>query len=348
MVRQAHHGRLWEFVASNCQHPPRTVMCQNPPMPRIALVTAIAAHALDDDMPTLLDAAHAAGLQADVRAWDDPTVAWSRYDIALLRSTWDYSTRLPEFLAWCARTSRTTRLLNPFAVVRWNTDKHYLEQLEAAGIPIVPSAFIEPDGDAATAVAAFLDAHQDAAEIVVKPAVGAGSRDARRHRRDAVATIQAHTQYLLDAGRSALLQPYLPLVDTAGETSLMYFEGAYSHAIRKGPLLRTDEDATRALFAAEHIQPRTPDADERALADRIIAALPQLVDAEFPLTYARVDLIRAVDGSPCLLELELAEPSLFLATDAEAGPRFAAVLRARLADPKPPAHGSTGSPRTVG
>ena len=151
-------------------------MCQNPPMPRIALVTAIAAHALDDDMPTLLDAAHAAGLQADVRAWDDPTVAWSRYDIALLRSTWDYSTRLPEFLAWCARTSRTTRLLNPFAVVRWNTDKHYLEQLEAAGIPIVPSAFIEPDGDAATAVAASPLGSMNALGTIGMPATSSCTR----------------------------------------------------------------------------------------------------------------------------------------------------------------------------
>jgi O-ureido-D-serine cyclo-ligase len=214
--------------------------------------------------------------------------------------------------------------------VRWNTDKHYLAQLEAAGIAIVPSAFIEPGDEAATAIADFLAAHPDVADIVIKPAVGAGSRDARRHRRDAVTTMQAHAQYLLDASRSVLLQPYLPLVDSAGETALMYFDGAYSHAIRKGPLLRPDEDATRALFAAEHIQPRMPDADERALADRVIAALPGLVDAGFPLAYSRVDLIRDADGTPCVLELELAEPSLFLSTDAVAAARFTAVLQARL------------------
>ncbi len=299
-------------------------------MPRIALVTAIAAHALDDDMPPLLAALRAAGVHADVRAWDDATVAWSRYDIVLLRSAWDYSTRLKEFLTWCEATSRTTRLLNPLPVVRWNTDKHYLAKLEAAGIPIVPSVFIEPGEDAGAAIAAFLIAHSNATEIVVKPVVGAGSRDARRHRRDALAAMREHAQFLLDAKRSVLLQPYLPSVDSAGETALLYFDGAYSHAIRKGALLLPDEDATRALFAAEHIQPRTPEADERALADSVIAALPQILDAPFPLAYARVDLIRAADGTPCLLELELAEPSLFLATDADAGMRFAAVLQARL------------------
>ncbi len=300
-------------------------------MPRIALVTAIAAHALDDDMPPLLAALRAAGIRADVRAWDDPTVAWSRYDVVLLRSAWDYSTRLKEFLNWCEATSRKTLLLNPLPVVRWNTDKHYLAKLEAAGISIVPSAFIEPGDEAPVVIADFIIAHADATEIVIKPAVGAGSRDARRHSRDALEAMCAHAQHLLDAKRSVLLQPYLPSVDSAGETALLYLDGAYSHAIRKGALLRLDEDATRALFAAEHIQPRTPDADERALADRVIEAMPQLVDAEFPLAYARVDLIRAADGTPCVLELELAEPSLFLATDTDAGARFAAVLQARLA-----------------
>ena len=306
------------------------MVCENPPMPRIALVTAIAAHALDDDMQPLLDALHAAGVHADMRAWDDPTVAWSRYDIALLRSPWDYTMRLDEFRAWCEKTSQATRLLNPLDVVRWNTDKRYLAQLESIGIPIVPTDFAVPGDDAGALVADCLAAHPDAAEIVIKPTVGAGSRDARRHRRDASAAMREHVDRLLDAGRSVLLQPYLASVDTAGETALMYFDGLYSHAIRKGPLLRPDEGATRALFATEHIQPRTPDADERAFADRVIAALPSLVDTDYPLAYARVDLIRAADGSPCVLELELAEPSVFLVTDTDAGARFAAVLRARL------------------
>jgi glutathione synthase/RimK-type ligase-like ATP-grasp enzyme len=300
-------------------------------MPRIALVTAIAAHALDDDMPPLLASLQEAGLHADVRAWDDLTVSWSRYDIVLLRSPWDYTMRLDAFLAWCERISSITTLLNPLDVVRWNTDKRYMAQLESIAIAIVPTDFGVPGDDAAKLIAECLATHPDAAEIVIKPTVGAGSRDAKRHRRDAVAAMRQHVQGLFDKGRGVLLQPYLPSVDSAGETALMYFDGIYSHAIRKGALLRPDEDATRALFAAEHIQSRIPDADERALADRIIAALPQLVDTDYPLAYARVDLIRAADGSPCVLELELAEPSLFLATDADAGARFAAVLRARLA-----------------
>jgi O-ureido-D-serine cyclo-ligase len=214
-------------------------------MPRIALVTAIAAHALDEDLPPLLAALREAGISAEVRAWDDATVGWSRYEIALLRSAWDYSTRLPEFLRWCEATSGKTCLLNPLPVVRWNTDKHYLARLEAAGIAIVPSAFIEPGEEADARIDAFLTAHPDAAQIVIKPAVGAGSRDARRHSRSAVTAMREHARHLLDAKRSVLMQPYFASVDRAGETALLYFDGAYSHAIRKGPLLRPACRTTR-------------------------------------------------------------------------------------------------------
>lgn len=299
-------------------------------MPRIALVTAIAAHALDEDMPALLRALHALGIDAQVRAWDDPTVAWARFDLVLLRSPWDYTTRFAEFSRWCETVASITTLLNPLEVVRWNVDKRYLAQLEALGIAIVPSDFALPGDDAGTILDEVLAAHPQAGEFVIKPVIGAGSRDARRHRRGAHAAMREHLARLLDAGRGVLLQPYLDRVDTEGETALLYFDGQFSHAIRKGPLLHADADPTRALFAAEHITARTPGADERELADRVIAALPSLVDTDYPLAYARVDLIRAADGSPCVLELELAEPSVFLDHDPDAAARFAQALARRL------------------
>ena len=135
-----------------------------------------------------------------------------------------------------------------------------------------------------------------------------------------------HVARLHGAGRSVLLQPYLDRVDAHGETALVYFDGAYSHAIRKGPLLRPGEGSTEALFAAEDIRAREPDAAERALAREVLAAVP--FDA--PLAYARVDLIRDAQGAPCLLELELAEPSLFFAHAPGSARRFADVLLARL------------------
>lgn len=290
---------------------------------RIALVTAAAARDQDEDLPPLLDALRELGVEPDVVNWDDPALDWSRFEVAVLRSTWDYSMRVAEFLAWADRVSQRTRLLNPPDVVRWNTDKHYLATLAASGVPIVPSAFIEPGAAARAALEAFLAGH-DSAEFVVKPAIGAGSRDAQRYGREERAGALAHAQRLLDAHRSVLLQPYLAHVDEHGETALIWFDGAFSHAIRKGPLLRRGEGPTRALFAAEHITPRSPSAAELEVAARTLAAMPFAP----PLLYARVDLIHDAAG-PRVLELELTEPSLFFAHAPGSARRFAEALLRR-------------------
>lgn len=293
---------------------------------KIALVTAIAAFSLDEDMAPLTAALARAGVDAQALAWDDDTVSWARFDAVLLRSPWDYTERLPEFLAWARRVSAQTRLLNPLPVIERNTDKHYLADLAKARIATVPSVFVEPGDNAAKALDAFLKKFKDAAEFVAKPAVGAGSRDAQRFGREQRDAAVTHVARLLDAGRSVLLQPYLTSVDTAGETALMFFAGQFSHAIRKGPLLQRDEGPTEKLFAPEKITARTPGADERDLAERIVAALPRLFKLDGPLAYARIDLIRDGDGAPCLLELELTEPSLFFLYDDTAADRFVASL----------------------
>ena len=302
-----------------------------PTMPRIALVTAHAARALDDDLPPLATALQANGADVDIVAWDDTGADWSRFDAAVLRSTWDYTQRAAEFIDWAERVAAQTRLLNPLEVVRWNSDKHYLGILAQAGVRIVPSTFVEPGQDARAVLDAFLLSHAiDAAnggEFVVKPCIGAGSRDAQRHAGADRTAAAMHVERLLDSGRSVLLQPYLDRVDEHGETALVCFDGAFSHAIRKGPLLRRGEGPTRALFATEAITPRTPTAQERTVAERTLAAIPFAQ----PLAYARVDLIQDRTGSPCLLELELIEPSLFFAHAPDAAARFASTLLARAA-----------------
>ncbi|MBS0438839.1 MAG: hypothetical protein JSS33_05465, partial [Proteobacteria bacterium] len=176
----------------------------------IALVTAAAARALDEDLAPLEAALRELGADVALVDWDDASVDWSRFDLALLRSPWDYMHRLPEFLAWAERASAQTSLHNPLPVIRWNTDKHYLRDLEKSGVAIVPSVFVEPGEDARAAIEAFLERvpHPPSApspasggrekieaaapspasggrknfdEFVVKPAIGAGSRDAQRY-----------------------------------------------------------------------------------------------------------------------------------------------------------------------
>lgn len=294
-------------------------------LPRpIALVSARAARDLDEDLPPLLAAFHARRLAVEVVDWDDGQADWSRYTLALLRSTWDYTTRLPEFLAWLGRAASLTRLHNPPEVVRWNVDKHYLGELGRLDLAVVPSRFVEPGQPAPAALREFLERHPER-ELVVKPAVGAGSRDAQRYGRDEGAAIIAHIERLLAAQRSVLLQPYLERVDEQGETALIYFDGRFSHAIRKAALLQRGTEPTRALFAAEKIEPRAPGADELQLAGRVLAALP----FRMPL-YARVDLIRDADGAPRVLELELTEPSLFFNYAPGAAERCVAAVAARL------------------
>jgi len=284
---------------------------------KVALVSARAARRLDEDLPPLLAALAEVGVTAEAADWDDPDVDWSAYTLALLRSTWDYAERLTEFLAWADRTATLTTLINPPAVIRWNTDKHYLAALARAGVPTVPTRFIEPGETAAAALARFL-AEEAPAEWVVKPSVGAGSRDAARYARGEEHMAIAHAERLLGAGRSVILQPYLDQVDLHGETALIYFDGRFSHAIRKGPLLQRGSGPTGALFAQEHITPRAPATQELQVGDGVLAALPFA-----PPLYARVDLIRSRDGRPCLLEIELTEPSLFFAHAPGAAERLA-------------------------
>jgi hypothetical protein len=290
----------------------------------VALVTARAARGLDEDMPPLTAALAAAGAESQIVEWDDREVDWARFDLVVPRSAWDYAERLPEFLAWAERVARLTRLVNPLPVVRWNTDKHYLGELTRAGAPVVPTWYAEPGADAGRTLDELLAA--DACrEVVVKPAVGAGSRDARRHLRADRAEILAHIEPLLAARRSVMLQPYLESVDSKGETALMYIDGRFSHAVRKGALLPAGAPSTAGLFAPEEIVPRAPGADELAAAERILGAAPFE-----KLVYARIDLLRDAAGAPRLLELELTEPSFFLAHAPGSAERFAAALLRRL------------------
>jgi O-ureido-D-serine cyclo-ligase len=296
----------------------------------VALVTAREALTLDEDLPPLVLALRAQGARVDTPCWDDPDVDWGSYDVAVLRSTWDYVDRLDEFLAWAERCAGQTRLVNSPAIVRWNIDKHYLMHIGRAGVPVVPTLFVEPGADAQAELIRFLAGGSGAftvgacgpfAQFVVKPSIGAGSRDAARYRREEQGRAVEHVARLLAAGRGVMLQPYLDRVDDQGETAVVYIGGRYSHAIRKGPLLRLDEGFVSGLFAPEQITPREPDAEERRVAEGAFMAC----SLDEPL-YARVDLIRNDRGLPVVLELELTEPSLFFLHAPESAGRFADAL----------------------
>ena len=287
----------------------------------VALVTARVAAATDADLSPLLDALTDAGIAAEAACWDVPDVDWSSYRLAVLRSPWDYVPRYEEFLGWLDRTALATTVLNRPEVVRWSTDKRYLRDLAAHGVPVVPTTFFEPDGPSPDA--SHLDPGEpDDVDLVVKPVVSAGSKDTMRHSSRTAAL--EHAQRLLTAGRAVMVQPYQAAVDGDGETGLVYFDGVFSHGFRKGPILRRDAAPTDEFFAPEEIAAREPSAAERVVADAALAASPP------DLLYARVDLVPDRDGNPVVLELELAEPSYFVTVAPESAHRFAACVTARL------------------
>ncbi|MCB5906138.1 ATP-grasp domain-containing protein [Streptomyces pinistramenti] len=294
----------------------------------LALVTDRASLEIDYDMPLLLDACKAVGIRAEIRSWQDPGIAWDRFDAVLLRSPWSYVENLPQFLEWCERVSDVTSLFNPLPVVRWNLDKHYLADLAGAGVPVVPSGFVPPGADPVAALRTFLAEHDGAAEIVVKPAIGAYSRDVQRFSRSAEDGAAAHLRKLLDQGRHVIVQPYLDSIDRDGETDLIYFDGVYSHAIRKRALLLPDgtvDEPTQEARAA-----RAATEDERAVAAAALDAAAAHLKLREPLLYGRVDLVRGADGNPLVLELELGEPSLSIPFAESSAARFARAISVRL------------------
>lgn len=295
---------------------------------RIALATAAEFPDLDDDGPALLAALSALGIAAEPAVWTDPSVDYSRYDLVVVRSCWDYHDRLDEFLAWAEGVAATTSLANATQVLEWNTHKTYLRELAGLGLPVVETTWLDP-GDTFTV--------PTSGEYVVKPAVSAGSRNTNRYvagEHDDRAT--RHVQSLLDAGRTVMVQPYLDAIDTVGETALLYFGGEFSHAVRKAALLEVGMAIVTAAFKAESMMSRDASPAELAVADQILDAVPSTgaAVARSDLLYARVDLVPGADGAPTLLELELAEPSVFLTLDGSEGAasaaRFAAAIAARV------------------
>ncbi|MDQ2587546.1 ATP-grasp domain-containing protein [Saccharothrix yanglingensis] len=266
----------------------------------------------DGDDAALIDALADVGVHAAWAEWGTPLDA----DLVVLRSTWDYPERLPEFLAWC---DAQPRLVNPASVVRWNTDKAYLVDLARAGVPIVPTALATPG---------FTDWPDG--EFVVKPAVGAGSRGVLRVAAGDHGTAARH---LASLDGPALVQPYQSRVDSLGETAVVFLGGQYSHAFAKGAMLTPDAEYDESgLYVLERLSGATPTPAQRRVAEDVLDAASALLSVpRHELLYARVDLVPDATGSPVLMELELVEPSLgFRQNDPTAPLRFASAVRTAL------------------
>ncbi|MBU6371793.1 MAG: transporter [Alphaproteobacteria bacterium] len=265
-----------------------------------------------EDYKLLEPAARAAGIAFEIRRWDDPDLAEAGFDGALIRSTWDYAQRAAAFRARLAEVeAQGLRLFNPSAVVAWNARKTYLQELAAQDVPTIPTVWTErvTPHDVIRAFDTF-----EAAELVVKPQVGAGSQATIRIRRNA----WSEADLIAAPTGPAMLQPFLPSIQTAGETSIFLFGGAVAHTIHKLPA----EGKWFANVDGARFGPGVASAAQMEAARAAVAASPR------GMLYARVDLVEGQDGAPRVIEVEAIEPYLFLTF---APPAAAALARALVA-----------------
>lgn len=309
--------------------------------PRIAFATAPPEYLGSDDAdrPLHEESAAAAGIELDHLVWSDPSAAWDRYDLVVVRSTWDYLDHLEAYGTWLAAMDELGTLHNPGRVIAWNLDKRYLLELAAAGVPVIPTRVCADRDDVADALAhASADALAPCwtgrtGEVVVKPVVSAGSKLTGRFASEDPAARALATQ-ILASGTAVLVQPAVPSVATDGEVSTLVFGGAVSHTVRKGPLLALGGGLVGGTYT-ERITPEDLTPARRALVESAVGAVGRLVGDRFGVTesllYARVDVVTLDDGTDVVLEVELAEPAFFLDTDPDAASRFAAEIARRVA-----------------
>jgi glutathione synthase/RimK-type ligase-like ATP-grasp enzyme len=283
------------------------------PRPRIAIASCDEYDRDKVDDALLAEALEARGCEAVSLAWDAEGADWGAFDLCLVSSTWDYNRKYEEFLGWARRVEAVTPLWNPARTIAWSSDKTYLRELAAGGVRIVPTVWGERGGEVQ------LDrilAEQGWQEAVVKPVVDLGGENLRRVRGGAGA--EALPAALERHG--AMVQPFLPSLEAQGELSLIYIDGELTHAVRKR--------AAPGDFRVQSIWGGTVAREEPGQAEVELAELTLAQLEEMPL-YARVDTVIGPDGAPCLIELELIEPNLYLVEHppAAAALAVAALLR---------------------
>ncbi|MBA3067161.1 MAG: hypothetical protein FP825_01610 [Hyphomonas sp.] len=250
------------------------------------------------------------GLSLEDVSWDDAKADWASYAGVLIGTTWDYWDRLDEFLAALRRIESRTLLFNPVSLVEWNIRKTYLRDLEAKGAKLIPTVWLDEVTEA-SARAAFDTLGAD--DLVFKRQVGAGAKGQHRLKRGEPVPAMPHAM---------MVQPFLPMIQTEGELSFIFIDGAFCHALVKRA--QPGDYRIQSTYGGRE-EKITPSADDLAAAQAIIAALDE------PPLYGRVDMLRGADGALRLMELEVIEPYLYPVEGPELGERMAAGVARRLA-----------------
>ncbi len=265
---------------------------------------------VDRDSPLVVEELRTLGVDAVLASWDDEDVDWESYDLVVIRSTWGYANVRDQFLDWARARPR---LVNPYDVIEYCTDKHYLGDFSNQGLPVIATTYCEV-GDAP---------EFPGGDFVVKPTVGAGSIDAMRFAPSEIDLAHQHVARLHAAGRCALVQPYVHSIDESGERALIFIDGEFSHAMTKRAMLNTAPHHRDGDFRNRQMSRAQGEPDAVTVAHEFLRG--RLAG----LTYGRVDLVITPDGWQ-LMELELVEPALYLSFDEGATTRLARAIADRL------------------
>jgi glutathione synthase/RimK-type ligase-like ATP-grasp enzyme len=282
----------------------------------VVLATCSAVARQEPEDLQVIESLRRQGIKALHVAWDDSDFEWLTVPLIVVRSTWDYPARRTEFLTWA---DRLPRVLNPVSVLRWNTDKHYLNDLADAGLPVIPTLFLERADTFDPPCVPF----------VIKPAVSCSAKDTTRYDPDDVAMACAHVKRLQAEGRAAMVQRYVSAIEKDGEISMIFLGGEYSHAIRRGAVLASGETPKADDSFGEDVRLHAVTRKERELGEQVMRKIG-IDNPSAELLYARVDLVTGLEGQPMILEVELTEPSLFLAYADGGADRFAGCIASAL------------------
>lgn len=296
--------------------------------PRVVIAGFRGAVAEFHDDEALLASLRARGAEVSWQPWDDAEFRWNEMDLIVARTVWDYSLRHDEFIRWL--DGLTAPVENDPELLRWNSDKRYLDDLLEEGLPVVPTRFVEPGGQPPP-----IDS-----EVVIKPTISAGGRLTGRFGPAAAAEALELIAAIGGDGKTAMVQPYLGAVESQGETAIVMIDGEVSHVLRKGAILGPDEVApvradslgvAERMYDPELVLASAATGPEIDLAERILGEVRRRFDVT-PL-YARIDMLPGPQGSPLLLELEAIEPNLYFDQAPEAPELLAdaIVRRARKA-----------------
>jgi hypothetical protein len=263
-------------------------------MVRLVTSSDFADLAIDDR--ELLVELRSRGIPTEATVWDDPAVDWAESPVCVLRSVYDYHLRRDEFLAWTDRVSSQSVLRNGAATVRWNSHKSYLAELDAAGLPVIETAWLLA-GDPVDLETLCKERHWS--DAIVKPAVSASAHETLKFSASDPEGAQRHAARLLGHG-DVMVQPYVEEIEVAGETSIIWLAGRRTHAARRPSGLHS------TIEQAREGTPLVPRPEEVALATSVYETVQP------PPLYARVDMVDSAAAGLLLLELELIEPALYL------------------------------------